>query len=685
MKPSVNLPSSLCLSFLRSRQGKFVAIRGTVVRVSSVKPLVTHMAFLCNVCKETQVLLLSDGKYKLPTKCESDTCRGRIFVPQESSPLTKTIDWQTVKVQEIIDDDQRETGRIPRSIECELTADLVDSAIPGDVVKICGMVKVCDGEENHRNKEKSMFMLYILANSIENGKDCQTESENSSGIATEFTLKELYAVQEIQAEKNTFQLIVGSFCPSIYGHEVISNAYTTKFFNQKKQNIAKVHKKSLMIKVFLQLVKAGLILGLFGGCRRYEDDKNNVPIRGNSHVLVVGDPGLGKSQMLKAASNLAPRGIYVCGNTTSAAGLTVTVTKEGGSSGGYALEAGALVQADQGCCCIDEFDKMTSQHAALLEAMEQQSISIAKAGMVCRLPARTSILAAANPAGGHYNLARTVSENLKMGSALLSRFDLVFIILDKLDEEMDSKMSEHVMALHSGKKSPFETVTVRRNTESEASKEDDDEIQAQWEAEKPLSERLKVIPGHDFDPIPSLLLRKYIAYARQYVHPTLSVEAADELQKFYLDLRQKHHSQPQNTIPITTRQLESLIRLTEARSRLELREEATRQDAVDVIEIMKQSLVDTYTDEMGNIDSERSQNGSGMSRNAQAKRFIAELKRISELEYNALFTVNQMRKIAKDLRLGITEFEDFICSLNNHNYLLKKGARIYQLQTSSYL
>jgi DNA helicase MCM8 len=155
--------------------------------------------------------------------------------------------------------------------------------------------------------------------------------------------------------------------------------------------------------------------------------------------------------MLQAAANIVPRGVYVCGNTTTTSGLTVTLSKDG-ASGDYALEAGALVLGDMGCCCIDEFDKMGSQHQALLEAMEQQSISIAKAGIVCSLPARTSILAAANPAGGHYNKAKTVAENLKMGSALLSRFDLVFILLDKPDEEMDMMLSEHVMALHAGKR-----------------------------------------------------------------------------------------------------------------------------------------------------------------------------------------------------------------------------------------
>eukprot|EP00057_Strongylocentrotus_purpuratus_P007225 XP_011661699.1 PREDICTED: DNA helicase MCM8 [Strongylocentrotus purpuratus] len=272
-----------------------------------------------------------------------------------------------------------------------------------------------------RNKDKCMFLLYIHANSLSNLKKSKKGSDVSGGIgagaAVDFSIKELYAIQEIQSQENLFKLIIGSLCPTIYGHE---------------------------------LVKAGLILGLLEGTHKYTNDKNRIPVRGDPHILVVGDPGLGKSQMLQAASNVAPRGVYVCGNTTTTSGLTVTLTKDG-SSGDYSLEAGALVLGDQGCCCIDEFDKMGSQHQALLEAMEQQSISIAKAGVVCSLPARTSILAAANPVGGHYNKAKTVSENLKMSGPLLSRFDLVFILLDKPDEEMDSLLSEHVMALHAGK------------------------------------------------------------------------------------------------------------------------------------------------------------------------------------------------------------------------------------------
>ena len=195
---------------------------------------------------------------------------------------------------------------------------------------------------------------------------------------------------------------------------------------------------------------AGLSLALFGGVQKWAADKDRIAVRGDTHCLIVGDPGLGKSQMLQAVASISPRGVYVCGSYSTTSGLTVTLLREG--SGDNVLEAGALVLADQGCCCIDEFDKMGHEHQSLLEAMEQQSISIAKAGIICSLPARTSVIAAANPVGGHYNKAKTVAENLKLSPAVLSRFDLIFILIDRPDEALDKLLSEHVMALHAGKK-----------------------------------------------------------------------------------------------------------------------------------------------------------------------------------------------------------------------------------------
>ncbi|NXI99513.1 MCM8 helicase, partial [Psophia crepitans] len=622
--------------------GKYIALRGTVVRVSNIKPLCTKLAFVCGTCGDVQSVPLPDGKYTLPTKCLVPECRGRSFTADRSSPLTTTVDWQSVKVQELMSDDQREAGRIPRTIECELVQDLVDSCVPGDMVTITGIVKVSSTEEGvSKNKnDKCMFLLYIEANSVSNskGQNPKNFDETFQRSFMEFSLKDLYAVQEIQAEENLFRLIVNSLCPAIYGHEI---------------------------------VKAGLALALFGGCQKFVDDKNRIPVRGDPHVLVVGDPGLGKSQMLQAVCNVAPRGVYVCGNTSTSSGLTVTLSRDG-ASGDFALEAGALVLGDQGICGIDEFDKMGNQHQALLEAMEQQSISLAKAGIVCSLPARTSIVAAANPVGGHYNKAKTVSENLKMGSALLSRFDLVFILLDTPNEDHDHLLSEHVMAIRAGKQAPYSSAVVTRtNTQ--------DRSVLEVVSDRPLLERLKILPGENFDAIPHQLLRKYVGYARQYVHPNLSPEAAQVLQEFYLELRKQN--QGGDSTPITTRQLESLIRLTEARSRLELREKSTKEDAEDVIEIMKYSMLGTYSDEFGKLDFERSQHGSGMSNRSQAKRFVSALSSIAERTYNNLFDLQQLRHIAKELQIRVSDFESFIGSLNDQGYLLKKGSRVYQLQT----
>ncbi|XP_068237217.1 DNA helicase MCM8-like [Palaemon carinicauda] len=620
--------------------GKLVSVKGTVVRVSSIKPLCTRLAFTCVSCNHVQAVVLIEGRYSVPTSCPVQNCRSRMFTPDRSHKLTETVDWQSFRMQEIISDEQREGGRVPRTVECEVREDLVDSCVPGDMLTVTGIVKVSQLHEGFKSKkDKCMFSLYIDASSVTNSK---AESDSASAAGIEFSIKDYYAIQEIQAEPQLFKLIVASLCPRICGHE---------------------------------LVKAGLVLCLFGGCTRGGSDR--VPIRGDPHILVVGDPGLGKSQMLQACANVAPRGIYVCGNTTTTSGLTVTLCREGGGSGDYALEGGALVLADQGVCCIDEFDKMRNQHQALLEAMEQQSISIAKAGIVCSLPARTSILAAANPAGGHYNKAKTVSENLKMNSALLSRFDLVFILLDKPNEELDCLLSEHVMALHSrsGEKMPKgpSGVRVRREDLLNASSVVD--------RDKPLSERLKYQSEEPLDPIPHQLLRKYICYARKYVRPRITKEAAKIIQQFYLDLRQKH--QNTNSTPITTRQLESLIRLSEARARCELREEATEDDARDVVEVMRFSMMDTFSDEFGLLDFQRSQHGAGASNRGQMKKFIAALQRMSDNTYKSTYSIDELRQLARQVNIQVSDFRDFLESLNHQGYLLKKGSNVYQLMTAN--
>ncbi|KAK7337029.1 hypothetical protein VNO77_17587 [Canavalia gladiata] len=644
---------------------KLVSVRGTAVKVSTVRPLVVEMSFECSKCKQTITRIFPDGKYSPPSTCNLNGCKSKIFNPLRSS--AQTIDFQKIRVQELLKPEDHEEGRVPRTVECELTQDVVDACIPGDVVTVTGIIRGINtymdiGGGKSKNRNQGFYYLYLEAVSIKNSKSQSMpedlQDSNPKARPTElfdlfsFSSKDLEFVVKFAQEHGSdlFRQILQSICPSIYGHE---------------------------------LVKAGITLALFGGVRKHSMDQNKVAVRGDIHVLIVGDPGLGKSQLLQAAATVSPRGIYVCGNATTKAGLTVAVVKDPMTSD-YAFEAGAMVLADSGLCCIDEFDKMSSEHQALLEAMEQQCVSIAKAGLVASLSSRTSVLAAANPVGGHYNRAKTVNENLKMSAALLSRFDLIFILLDKPDELLDKRVSEHIMSLHAGNGQNSPALKKRRGdppSDSRASVSQNVEGLDLGVRSGSLISRLRFDPlrDSDFVPLPGQLLRKYIAYARSFVFPRMTKPAAEILQKFYLKLRD--HNTSADGTPITARQLESLVRLAEARARLDLRIEITAQDAMDVVEIMKESLYDKYVDEHGVVDFGRS---GGMSQQKEAKRFLNALNKQSELEQKDCFSVSEIYSLADRISLKVPDIDTFIDNLNSVGYLLKKGPKTYQVLSSSY-
>ncbi|EEY69900.1 DNA replication licensing factor MCM8 [Phytophthora infestans T30-4] len=549
-------------------------------------------------------------------------------------------------------------GRMPRMIEVELYEDLVDSCIPGNVVTISGIVKsinseIHEGRYGKRAQANSLYILYISANSVENSAKVDKDKDRASDI--DFTKEDLEQISHIVNQGAVFDHLVHSLCPGIYRNDT---------------------------------VKAGLILALLGGTRNSDDKDTTCVRRADSHVLVVGDPGLGKSQMLRAVSMVAPRAVYVGGNTTTTTGLTVTMVKDG--SGDYALEAGALVLADQGVCCIDEFDKMGIDYQALLEAMEQQSISIAKAGIVCNLNARTSVIAAANPSGGHYDRSRSVGENLKMKAALLSRFDLVFILLDRPDEERDRLLSEHVMSSHargkrmSRKRTRDSSATTSWSSNSYADEAVNGYEGVQGSERRMLSHRLRQsATEYSMNPIPLYFVRKFIAYARRYVHPRLSSEAAAVLQKKYLELRSAGEGQqnPTDSIPITTRQLESMIRLSQARARAELAETVSAEHAQDVVDIMQECLLDTYITEDGNLDFGRS---GGMSLSKKVKAYVARLMKAAARRNTSLFSMDDLLEVADSMGLKVDDFRDFVDILRNECYLLKKGPGQFKVQVSSY-
>ncbi|XP_074349336.1 putative DNA helicase MCM8 isoform X1 [Apium graveolens] len=659
---------------------RLVSVRGTVVKVSTVRPLVMHMDFSCTKCGASIRRNFPDGKFSPPSICDVSGCKSRTFSPIRSTAIP--IDFQKIRLQELLKSEHHEEGRVPRTVDCELTEDLVDACIPGDTVTVTGIIKVMNnymdiGGGKSKGKNQGLYYLYLEAVSVKNSKS-QSLSDNSQNTnddvrATElfdifsFSPRDLEFIVKFSQEhgSDVFRQILQSICPSIYGHE---------------------------------LVKAGITLSLFGGVRKHSMDQNKVPVRGDIHVIVVGDPGLGKSQLLQAAATVSPRGIYVCGNATTNAGLTVAVVRDS-MTGDYAFEAGAMVLADRGLCCIDEFDKMSAEHQALLEAMEQQCVSVAKAGLVASLSARTTVLAAANPVGGHYNRAKTVNENLKMNGALLSRFDLVFILLDKPDELLDKRVSDHIISLHAGFAQQLPAAKKLRTASSNTINVDLQEKSGS------LISRLRLDPKKDSDfvPLPGPLLRKYIAYAKTYVTPRMSRPAAEILQKFYLKLRD--HNTSADSTPITARQLESLVRLAEARARVDLREEITGQDALDVVEIMKESLYDKYVDEYGVVDFARS---GGMSQQKEGKRFLSALNKQSELQQKDCFTISvgsffihwpllhtdiisnsvilsqEIYSLADRIGLKVPDVDTFIDNLNSIGYLIKKGPKTYQVLSSSY-
>lgn len=617
--------------------GRFVAIRGTVVRVSNVKPVIAAMRFCCVKCNKNLDIRLPDGKYRAPERCGTAGCRCKTFLPDPDG--SSYSDWQRVRLQEIIEGNN-DSGRVPRTFEVELRDDEVDSCVPGDIVNVTGIVKtIAVGQERPgpsrfgANKVKqAVFYSFIAANAVQNSK--QIDSGKLDML--QFTLKDLYGIQRVFAQRQLFPLLCQSLCPSIFGNE---------------------------------MVKAGLLLSLIGGKQRGIDQRTKLGVRGDIHVLIIGDPGLGKSQLLQGVTNVAPRGVYVCGSYASASGLTVTIIKDPASHD-YMLEAGALVLSDQGVCCIDEFDKMSKDWQSLLEAMEQQSISVAKAGIVANLPSRASLVAAANPVGGHYNRAKTVAENIKMSAPLLSRFDLIYVLLDKPDAARDERLSRHVMMIHNNQ-SPYDK--GRHPGTASQSGAQIDSATSDWMDGLNVIERIKSLPP-DLDVIPPKLLKKYIGYARRFVEPKMTKEASDVLKNFYLTMRASYVGE--DGTPVTTRQLESLIRLAEARAKAELRENVTAQDAHDVIEIMEASLKDAMDDKGGfnGLPVMDFRNTGNTSKRKQSENFMLALRgQTIRRNEGPRWAQRELFKLAEKLNLDCKSyFHSFLEDLNNVGELLRK-------------
>ena len=484
--------------------GKLVMVEGIIIRSTPARPMVTRAAFRCRRCGTVTYVDQSSPFLRTPVQCNDPACRrkGPFEFLQEESTF---IDSQQIRIQERPED--LPPGQLPRWLNIRLEGrELVDLARPGDMVAIVGVVRAVAPTFPRAGKLR-VFRMHLDANFI----DVVSKEPETVIISPEEEEKILKLTKDPWVHRKVIQ----SIAPSIFGYD---------------------H------------VKESIMYLLFGGISKQLPD---IRIRGDMNVLLIGDPGTAKSQLLQYVARIAPRGLYTAGRGSTAAGLTAAVLSVRG--GGMTLEAGALVLADKGVACIDEIDKMRKEdRVAIHEAMEQHTVSVAKGGIVATLNARTAILAAANPALGRYEPYRTVAENISLPVTILSRFDLIFVLRDVPEKEIDAEMTKHILELH----------------------------------------RTGIVPVEP--PVPADLLRKYISYTKN-LKPVLTGEALDRLKDFYLVMRSASETEG-TPIAITARQLESLVRVAEARARVAYRKEILAEDAEAAISIMKRSLEEVGID-----------------------------------------------------------------------------------------
>lgn len=648
-------------SIKADRVGKLVTIRGTVTKISPIKSTYTRMEFTCMRCHQGMMVKFVDGIFQPPPMCTTGFCQSRYLKANPRHSCCE--DWQKVHIQPLqADQKKNELESSSNLVQVELTHDLVDSCSHGDVVIVTGIVKVLPsqsqtGRGGIDSKKARLFLPYVQAVSIRKADDISMSNPDErskisviprglsflpAGSAG-FTEKDLCFIQKyaIRCQGRSLKVIVQSIAPGIFG---------------------------------MEMIKAGLALSLFGGMHGLQEDNSenlankNFRIRGDIHCLLVGDPGLGKSRLLQAVANLAPRGVYVCGPSASTAGLTLSISK---SDGEFSLESGALVTADRGVCCVDEFDKLASEHASLLGVMEQQEVSLAKAGLVASLPARTTIIAAANPIGGHYNKSLSLKQNLKMSPALLSRFDLVFLLLDKPNEEADKKLAGQIASNSLSLDLSINQATKIKARQSFDSPEEPNKCLKQMLQEK----------ARDDEILPPQLIKKLVAYARQYVHPKLSSESKNIIKDFYLNVRQRAAGD-MSTPVVTHRFLESLIRLSEARARIELRDIVTARDALDAIEIVEQTINGSFCGGPDTIifdhPKQKKIGRTGARFQQERERFLSAVRQYCQKRGSKDIMIHELFTLADNIELAVEDTVGFLDYLNELGYFLKRPKNLFQ-------
>ncbi|EGC36895.1 MCM family protein [Dictyostelium purpureum] len=532
---------------------KLVKIQGIVISASRTQPKPSTMSIRCKNCEHQQTISVRPGIVSsvLPQQCEKGTNSAHKQCPNNPyvvlSDRSTFVNQQILKLQE--SPETIPTGEMPRHILLSLDRHLADKVTPGTRIKVLGVLGIFEGQG--RRKEINGAGGTIRTNYL---RVLGITSDNAGRDSMHFTPSEEQSFRNFSRHPNLRQVIANSIAPFIYGHEDIKRSISCQ---------------------------------LFGGSAKCLPDK--MRLRGDINILLLGDPGTAKSQLLKFVEKVAPISVYTSGKGSSAAGLTASVIREP-STGEYYLEGGAMVVADGGVVCIDEFDKMDlDDRVAIHEAMEQQTISIAKAGITTILNSRTSVLAAANPVYGRYN--DMADDNIDFQSTILSRFDLIFIVKDPKNEKRDQIISKHVIGIHDRGHSSNSYLNNANgnnagysitNTVVDDSHISDNDVSVEY-------------------------LKKYIAYCRSRISPRLSEEAAITLKNHYVSVRAKSKEQEEtygsnkekkkkkNSIPITVRQLEAIIRISESLAKMSLSPVATIEHAKEAIRLFDISTFDAIT------------------------------------------------------------------------------------------